>query len=115
VVPLDLPECRVLEPDSGGDGTLSVQVMAKTTTITCPHGQRACEKIRDGRMRVKRDIPLRGGCGACGGPQTSRCLREGCQNLDGTRGGLWSPTPNDRSLTSVGGQTGGQPTGRPCE
>jgi len=60
VVPLDLPEFRVLDQHCSEDGTLRIQVMAKTTSMTCPHCQRECEKIHDCRVRVKRDIPLRG-------------------------------------------------------
>lgn len=60
MVPLDLPEFRVLEQQNSGEGTIGIQVIAKTRTATCPHCQGECEKIHDCRLRVKRDINLRG-------------------------------------------------------
>jgi transposase len=60
MVPLDLPEFRVLEQHCSVDGTISIQVIAKTSTMTCPHCQGECGKIHDCRIRAKRDITLRG-------------------------------------------------------
>ena len=60
MVPLDLPEFRVLEQHSSVDGTISIQVIAKTSAMTCPHCQGECGKIHDCRIRAKRDINLRG-------------------------------------------------------
>lgn len=60
MVPLDLPEFRVLEQHCSVDGTINVQVIAKTSSMTCPHCQGECGKIHDCRLRAKRDINLRG-------------------------------------------------------
>lgn len=60
VVPLDLPEFRVVEQSCSDEGTLIIQVIARKTSATCPHCQDECEKIHDCRVRVKRDLRLRG-------------------------------------------------------
>lgn len=60
VVPLDLPEFQVQEHHCLADGTISIQVIGRRTMMNCPHCQRECEKIHDCRIRVKRDLSLRG-------------------------------------------------------
>lgn len=60
VVPLDLPEFRVVEQTCSCDGSLRVKVIAKRSTALCPHCQQTATKIHDCRERKKRDISLRG-------------------------------------------------------
>ena len=60
VVPLDLPEFRVVEQSWQPSGILRIKVIATRTTASCPHCQRLCEYIHDCRERSKRDISLRG-------------------------------------------------------
>ncbi len=60
VVPLDLPEFRVVEQTSHPDGSLRVKVIAKRAGALCPHCQHPCDTIHDCRERTKRDISLRG-------------------------------------------------------
>lgn len=59
VVPLDLPEFRVLSQSWQEDGTIRVEVIATTAQATCPRCQRTCVKIHDIRARKKRDVALR--------------------------------------------------------
>ncbi len=60
VVPLDLPEFRVVTQEGHPDGSLRVRVIAINETAVCPgcHGQ--CDQLHDCRERVKRDLSLRG-------------------------------------------------------
>ena len=60
VVPLDLPELRIVNQACLANGTLRIEVIATTTQATCPHCQKKCVKIHDTRPRKKRDISLRG-------------------------------------------------------
>lgn len=59
LVPLDLPEFQVLGQAWSEDGNLSVKVIAKNETATCPHCQSHSDQIHDRRERVKRDLMLR--------------------------------------------------------
>ena len=60
MVPLELPDLRVLEQHCSVDGPISIQVIAKTSPMTCPHCQGECGKIHDCRLRAKREINRRG-------------------------------------------------------
>src|SRR6266851_3793123 len=60
VVPLELGEFRLLKQHLQEDGSIEVEVIAKTDRARCPHCQRVCVKVHDTRPRPKRDIPLRG-------------------------------------------------------
>lgn len=59
IVPLDLPEFRVIGQQWSSDGSLSVKVMAKRDTALCPYCQSRCDQIHDRRERVKRDLMVR--------------------------------------------------------
>ena len=59
VIPLSLPEFRLLAQEQQKDGSLSVKVMAKRDHATCPHCQQDCTHIHDCRERTKRDVSLR--------------------------------------------------------
>jgi len=59
VVPLNLPEFRLLTQEWHEDGTVSLKVMARSETALCPHCQLNCTQIHDCRERVKRDVSLR--------------------------------------------------------
>jgi transposase len=59
VVPLDLPEFRVVEQRVHPEGILRVTVIAKSTSACCPHCQRSCSYVHDCRERKKRDCRLR--------------------------------------------------------
>ncbi len=59
-VPLDLDELHIVSQVWLADGTIRVEVIAKTTQATCPQCHTCCVKIHDRRPRKKRDIALRG-------------------------------------------------------
>jgi transposase len=59
VVPLDLPELRILSQELQADGTIRVEVMATATRANCPQCHKPCVKIHDTRARKKRDLALR--------------------------------------------------------
>lgn len=59
VIPLNLPEFRLLAQEQQEDGSLSVKVIARTDSAQCPHCQQLCDQVHDCRPRVKRDINLR--------------------------------------------------------
>ncbi|HEX4202728.1 MAG TPA: transposase [Ktedonobacteraceae bacterium] len=59
LVPLDLPNFKILSQSQQGDGSLEVHVIGTKNQETCPTCQSVCEKIHDTRRRVKRDITLR--------------------------------------------------------
>jgi transposase len=58
VVPLDLPEFRILTQKWQGDGSLEVEVIGINKQATCPHCGRLCAKVHDTRLRRKRDVAL---------------------------------------------------------
>src|SRR5260370_16749453 len=58
IVPLDLPELRILRQEVQADGSIEVEVMGTNERACCPHCQRICAKVHDTRLRPKRDIPL---------------------------------------------------------
>ncbi|HLH60888.1 MAG TPA: transposase family protein [Ktedonobacteraceae bacterium] len=60
VVPLDLPELRILKQSLQADGSIEVHVIATTNQEVCPRCATLCIKIHDTRGRVKRDSSLRG-------------------------------------------------------
>lgn len=59
VVPLDLPEFRVVEQRVHPEGILKVTIIAKRSDAFCPHCQRLCSYVHDCRERKKRDCRLR--------------------------------------------------------
>jgi transposase len=59
ILPLDLPEFRVMGQAWNPDGSLSVYVIAKQETAMCPHCHCPCDQIHDRRLRKKRDLMLR--------------------------------------------------------
>ncbi|HEU5378329.1 MAG TPA: ISL3 family transposase [Ktedonobacteraceae bacterium] len=59
VIPLSLPEFRLLAQEQHEDGSLSVKVMAKRDHAACPHCQQHCTHIHDCREHAKRDVSLR--------------------------------------------------------
>jgi transposase len=59
VIPLNLPEFRLLAQDQHEDGSLSLTVMARTDSAQCPNCQQICDQVHDCRPRVKRDVSLR--------------------------------------------------------
>lgn len=59
VVPLDLPDLKILKQEVQADGSIAVHVRALTDRETCPRCRNICVKVHDTRMRVKRDIDLR--------------------------------------------------------
>ncbi len=59
LVPLDLPEYKILRQFQQGDGSLEVHVIATKEHEPCPNCQTICRKIHDTRKRAKRDITLR--------------------------------------------------------
>jgi transposase len=58
-VPLDLSELHILNQKLQADGTIRIEVIAKTTQAVCPSCQTRCVKIHDTRKRKKRDRSLR--------------------------------------------------------
>jgi transposase len=59
IVPLDLPELKLLNQEVQTDGSIEVHVIARRTREACPRCSKLCVKVHDTRMRVKRDIRLR--------------------------------------------------------
>lgn len=59
IVPLDLPDLKILSQCLHSDGSLQVHVIAITDREACPRCGTVCRKIHDTRGRVKRDIALR--------------------------------------------------------
>jgi len=59
IVPLDLPEFRILRQEVQADGNIEVEVIGINERARCPHCQRICVKVHDTRLRRKRDVPLR--------------------------------------------------------
>lgn len=59
VVPLDLPDFKIVSQSKLGDGSLEVHVIATKDQETCPGCQAVSRKIHDTRKRVKRDMALR--------------------------------------------------------
>jgi transposase len=57
---LDFEELRIFKQVWQADGTIRVEVIARTESATCPHCQRESRSIHDCRARPKRDLPLRG-------------------------------------------------------
>jgi transposase len=60
IVPLDLPEFRVVEQSSHPDGCLRVKVIATRSRAVCPHCSQPSERVHDCRERRKRDLSIRG-------------------------------------------------------
>jgi transposase len=59
IVPLDLPEFKILGQEIQADGSIEVHVMALTDREACPRCNKISVKIHDRRGRIKRDISLR--------------------------------------------------------
>ena len=59
VVPLDLPELRILSQELQANGTIRVEVIATATQASCPQCHKPCVKIHDTRARKKRVLALR--------------------------------------------------------
>ena len=59
IVPLDLPEFKILSQEVQADGSIAVHVMALTDREACPRCRTICVKVHDTRKRGKRDIQLR--------------------------------------------------------
>ena len=59
IVPLDLPELKLLKQEVQADGSIEVHVIARRTREACPRCRNIGVKVHDTRMRVKRDIRLR--------------------------------------------------------
>ncbi len=59
IMPLDLPEFRILRQEVQADGPIEVEVIGLNERAVCPHCQRICVKVHDTRLRRKRDVPLR--------------------------------------------------------
>jgi transposase len=59
VIPLNLPEFRLVAQEQHADGSLSLKVIAVRDSATCPHCQQESEQIHDCRERVKRDLNVR--------------------------------------------------------
>ena len=59
IVPLDLPEFKILDQQVPGDGSIEVHVIARINREACPRCRQICVKVHDTRRRVKRDIRLR--------------------------------------------------------
>jgi transposase len=59
IVPLDMPELKILSQCLQTDGSIEVHVIARTDREACPTCRNVCMKIHDTRGRVKRDIALR--------------------------------------------------------
>jgi transposase len=58
VVPLDLPEFRILGQKRQRDGSLEVEVIGINKQASCPQCGRICVKVHDTRLRRKRDVAL---------------------------------------------------------
>ncbi|MDQ2903360.1 MAG: ISL3 family transposase [Chloroflexota bacterium] len=59
LVPLDLPEFKIVSQFLHLDGSIEVQVIARTDRAACPTCKKICRKVHDTRGRVKRDLSLR--------------------------------------------------------
>ncbi len=59
LVPLDLPEFRILSQEVQADGSIEVEVIGTNERAGCPHCGRMCVKVHDSRQRRKRDVALR--------------------------------------------------------
>jgi transposase len=59
LVPLDLPELKILRQEVQAGGTIEVHVIALTDRAACPRRSHICVKVHDIRSRVKRDSRLR--------------------------------------------------------
>ncbi len=59
VVPLDLPEFRILRQQVQADGSIEVEVIGIQERACCPSCGRLCVKVHDTRLRRKRDQSLR--------------------------------------------------------
>src|SRR4051794_8363642 len=59
VVPLDLPDLKIVKQEVQTDGSIEVHVRALTDREACPRCRNICVKVHDTRMRGKRDINLR--------------------------------------------------------
>jgi transposase-like protein len=59
VMPLDLPDLKIVKQEVQADGSIAVHVRALTDREACPRCRTICVKVHDTRMRVKRDIDLR--------------------------------------------------------
>lgn len=59
LVPLALPDFKILRQGLQPDGSLEVHVIATTDRAACPRCQQMCVKVHDTRGRVKRDGTLR--------------------------------------------------------
>ncbi len=59
LVPLDLPECRMLRQEVQADGSIEVEVIGSNERACCPHCGRMGVKVHDTRQRRKRDVALR--------------------------------------------------------
>lgn len=55
IVPLDLPEFKILNQQVQGDGSIEVHVIARINREACPRCRQICVKVHDTRRRVKRD------------------------------------------------------------
>ncbi len=59
VVPLDLPELRIVRQEVQEDGSIEVEVIGINERACCPYCARICTKVHDTRLRRKRDRSLR--------------------------------------------------------
>jgi transposase len=59
VVPLDLPELKILHQEVQEDGSIEVHVIAIREAEACPICATMCRNVHDTRGRVKRDIGIR--------------------------------------------------------
>jgi transposase len=59
LVPLDLPEFKIVSQSQQADGSIKVHVIALTDREACPTCGNLCVKIHDCREREKKDIALR--------------------------------------------------------
>jgi len=59
VVPLDLPDLRILKQSIREDETIEVHVISPTESEICPYCGATSEKTHDTRVRKKRDIAIR--------------------------------------------------------
>lgn len=60
LVPLDLPDLKILSQALHPDGSLEKCVIVTTDRQACPTCQHMCVKVHDTRGWIKRDIALRG-------------------------------------------------------
>ncbi len=71
LVPLELPEWRILKQEVQADGTIRVEVMGTNERAKCPHCDAVCVKRHDVRPRSKRDVPRIRASGRVGRVQTT--------------------------------------------